>query len=383
MTKLLIDLELEFGRFPIDYCYGEDDFTYTGIEAIDNNKLIQDLNIKLFYIYNDYYEFDTHDVACWFNEEQFHKDIPMLKQLTRELIDELNRVNDGTYFLEDKITVFLELEEQYPNIDNATDDELKKIKESLRMDIPYYKHQSIYTPTSKKLNINNLVLHNLTTYCGQYQLLKVESPQSRIYVSYLANYSDRNDYNKAPNTAISFYENDIEFDGKNGIYNIIKSGNEKQIENFLKRFENNYLFIAPDYTIIGDYSLANNLSNINKSREVLIWLSLMGKVVIPNVSYTTESSFDYVLDGLEDCRIIALNLLRCINRKDEKELFKKFLVKVRERLPMLMEIIVYTTSTNDKEIRKLFEIFDDDDVHIVIPDNKLRNRNKVKNKKIN
>lgn len=107
MKKRLIDLQIDFLRCPILLSDIQDREIFTGIAVIDTNEKIKELNFKIGDMYAGYYECDSHDMACWFNEEQFKKDAPLLLSMLKELVDELNRVNDGSYEVEDRATKYI------------------------------------------------------------------------------------------------------------------------------------------------------------------------------------------------------------------------------------------------------------------------------------
>ncbi len=70
----VIKLMFDFMQGPIwisDFETGE---PLTGIDTIDNDNVIKNLNYKCSQMYTNYYEFDSHDQACWFNEEQQYAD---------------------------------------------------------------------------------------------------------------------------------------------------------------------------------------------------------------------------------------------------------------------------------------------------------------------
>ena len=107
MKKRNITLRLEIFRCPIfnsDINNGE---IYTGIEVIDNDPIVKEINYKLGNKYNDYFEFNSHDKTCYFNEEKIKKDKNVLYELTNQLINRLNEINDGSYIVIDNITDYL------------------------------------------------------------------------------------------------------------------------------------------------------------------------------------------------------------------------------------------------------------------------------------
>ena len=77
---------------------------YTGIPVVDNDKTVQKLNEMIQDIYSSYYEFNSHNQACWFNEEQEKADKEKMIGLIAELKDRLEIINDGTYVIEDMET---------------------------------------------------------------------------------------------------------------------------------------------------------------------------------------------------------------------------------------------------------------------------------------
>lgn len=107
MKKRIIELMIDYLCCPISSSDLQNGEIFTGIDVIDKNKKIIDLNYKIGTMYTDYYEFDSHDQACWFNDEQFHKDKPLLLSMIKELVNELERVNDGSYEVVDRATAYI------------------------------------------------------------------------------------------------------------------------------------------------------------------------------------------------------------------------------------------------------------------------------------
>ena len=76
----------------------------TGIEFIDTDSIIIKINFERADLYTSYYEFDSHDQACWFNKEQQIKDKPKMLELLAKLKARLEELNDGSFEIEDLIT---------------------------------------------------------------------------------------------------------------------------------------------------------------------------------------------------------------------------------------------------------------------------------------
>lgn len=73
----------------------------TGISIIDTDPFIKELNYKCPELYNSYYEFDSHNEACWFNSEKEKSDRDLMLDLISQLLSRLNELNDGSYVVED------------------------------------------------------------------------------------------------------------------------------------------------------------------------------------------------------------------------------------------------------------------------------------------
>ena len=76
----------------------------TGIEVIDTDSIIIKINFEMAELYSSYYEFDSHDQACWFNKEQQIKDKTKMLELLGKLKARLEELNDGSFEIEDLIT---------------------------------------------------------------------------------------------------------------------------------------------------------------------------------------------------------------------------------------------------------------------------------------
>lgn len=105
--KKKIEIDIDFLRRPIFASNTITGELFTGIKVIDTNEKIKEINIRIGDMWDNYYEFDSHNQGCWFNEEQFKKDRSQILSLLKELIDELNRMNDGSYEIEDRATEYI------------------------------------------------------------------------------------------------------------------------------------------------------------------------------------------------------------------------------------------------------------------------------------
>lgn len=59
-------------------------------------------------MFDDYYEFDPHDMACYFNKEKQKQEKPIMLDLLKQLNDRLAEINDGSFVVKDYITDYLQ-----------------------------------------------------------------------------------------------------------------------------------------------------------------------------------------------------------------------------------------------------------------------------------
>lgn len=70
-------------------------------DLIDNDDQLQTINKQIEDLYDSYYEFDSHDLPCWFNEEKEREDKPKMLALLKRMNDRLSELNDGSFEVED------------------------------------------------------------------------------------------------------------------------------------------------------------------------------------------------------------------------------------------------------------------------------------------
>lgn len=113
-----------------------------------------------------------------------------------------------------------------------------------------------------------------------------------------------------------------------------------------------------------------------KARIISIWLTCeCGINVIPLITYSNEQSFEYFLDGLEDCEIVCFSLKNSMVSTKDRMLLIEALKQTVDKLKHLKEILVYSVSYNDKKVRDIFAYAIENNIKITIPNNRLRQRN--------
>lgn len=227
----------------------------------------------------------------------------------------------------------------------------------------------------KLLNLNFTTYTNQTYSIGKYDFPYI-SCKTIIYPDYLALYSEVQNYNKTPSTCVCFYQYDFLFDGINGLFSAIYYNDKRLLNKFRERFKDVRYFISPDYSQCGDINRIENLYRLFKARIVSLWLILeMGSIVIPNITYADENYFEYMLDGMENCNVVAFSVKGSMREVYQKELLIKAIKYTVDKMKNLSRIIVYSSSTNDEVVLELFSYATYHGIEVIIPNNILRERN--------
>jgi RNA polymerase-binding transcription factor DksA len=79
----------------------DEDGISTNYDLIDNDKELAKLNEETRKLFDSYYEFDSHDQGCWFNEELERRTKDQMLELIRKIKNRLSEINDGTFKVED------------------------------------------------------------------------------------------------------------------------------------------------------------------------------------------------------------------------------------------------------------------------------------------
>ena len=89
----------EYTHGPIWVC--DEDGISTDYELIDDDSILQELNDETENLYSSYYEFNSHNQACWFNEELEKSTSRETLELITKIKDRLSEINDGSFIIED------------------------------------------------------------------------------------------------------------------------------------------------------------------------------------------------------------------------------------------------------------------------------------------
>ncbi len=96
-----VKLENEFLCGAI-WVLGEDGITTEGkLPLVEDDPVVLELNKEIAEMYDSYFEFDSHDQGCWFNEAQRKADREKMLSLLARLRVRLEEINDGSLVVVD------------------------------------------------------------------------------------------------------------------------------------------------------------------------------------------------------------------------------------------------------------------------------------------
>lgn len=233
------------------------------------------------------------------------------------------------------------------------------------------------TNLKKLLNLGILEYTNITTKYGKYDMPYV-CCKTLPTIDYLATYSQPCTYHHSPNTAVTFFEYDIFFDGLYGLWNAIYYGVQELQEFYIERFQGVRYFIAPDFSKCGDVSEAENNHRQFRSRIVAIWLTMnLHALVIPLVSCANDIGMQYMLDGMQDCSVVAFNAKGPMGNPRQLEILKRSIKRTVDSLHKLRMILVYSSSPDIEKVLSIFQYAIDSGIDVQVPDNMLQSRNRL------
>lgn len=104
MRKLIIMLDFVSGPLWKDIYDAKKKELVTGIDVVDNDEYIQNLDDKISNLYSSYYKINYNDEALYFDKEQEKKDKYKMLGLLEKLRKRLDELNDGSFEIDDRET---------------------------------------------------------------------------------------------------------------------------------------------------------------------------------------------------------------------------------------------------------------------------------------
>lgn len=155
-----------------------------------------------------------------------------------------------------------------------------------------------------------------------------------------------------------FYEFDCKFDGRDGIYNILKYGTEEEVQQLIEELKEFAFVVCPDYSVYGNFPNYKQIDSMSRSREVGYILSTYGIKVIVNFRATYEWTYELALTGICYNGIVSIGTLGCLRDKESRTLLKNSVQALVEYIKPRI-IIVYGYAPDD-----IFQVARDSDIDI-------------------
>lgn len=236
----------------------------------------------------------------------------------------------------------------------------------------------------KEIDLRELLLlkyekyTNKSYYVGNYDISSLYC-NTDVFPDYIALYNEKSYYHKTKFTAVGFFQYDEEFDGQNGLYNAIYYNNKKDLAKFKKRFEGVRFVFSPDYSLIEDSDMAENIYRLKKMRVVSLWfIHEIGAIVIPLITFPSFDFLNYCLEGLENSTVVGISTKGHISESYEYNILCKTIKYLVESKPNLKAIVVYDVCGDESKTNNSFKIAEDAGIKIIIPKNSLKIQNEKK-----
>lgn len=146
-------------------------------------------------------------------------------------------------------------------------------------------------------------------------------------------------YTKAKQNDIENNHKTIHFFTYDWLFNNVYEKPEVAIE----KLDQYYALLTPEFSMYSDMPMARQIDSVFKNRWCGAYWQKHGKLVIPTISWSSEESFDFCFDGIQEGSVVAVSTY---SREDcEKEFmygYNKMIEKIRPSA-----IICYGTPFKD------------------------------------
>lgn len=180
---------------------------------------------------------------------------------------------------------------------------------------------------------------------GFYQVPKIGDIDIKKPIG-LVLWSNRKQCKEKQQYGLVFYEFDSKFDGKDGIYNILKYGTDEDVQQLVNELKEFAFVVCPDYSVYGNFPNYKQIEAMSKSREVGYILSSYGIKIVVNYRATYEWSYELALTGMCFRPIVAIGTLGALRDKESRTLLKNSIDALVEYVNPRC-IIVYGYAPND------------------------------------
>ena len=182
-------------------------------------------------------------------------------------------------------------------------------------------------------------LKNANFNTGFYQVPEIDYVEIEKPVG-LVLWSNRHRCKDKSHHGLIFYEYDCKFDGKDGIYNILKYGTDDETQHLIDELKEFAFVVCPDYSVYGNFPNYKQIDAMSRSREVGYILSTYDIKVIVNYRATYEWTYELALTGICYNGIVSIGTLGCLIDNESKLLLKNSIIALVEAVEPRI-IIVY------------------------------------------
>lgn len=160
--------------------------------------------------------------------------------------------------------------------------------------------------TSARMRSNPLFMRNAYLVCGRWgiPIVKRQSLDLREISLIACSDTRAHDNEKNKRCGVHFFVDDYRFEG---IY--------RNPQKSLRKFSQYAFLLTPDGSTYADMNPWRQLESIAHSRWCGAYWQSKGLTVIPTISWSTPSSFEFCFDGVEKNAIVAIGMIGCKRNK--------------------------------------------------------------------
>ena len=131
-----------------------------------------------------------------------------------------------------------------------------------------------------------------------------------------------------------------------------------------------------DFSELGDIHKIENNYRLFKGQIIGLWFMFeIGAKVIPNITFPTEESADFTLNGYEECSVAAMSTKAHMDDPAENLRLRANICLTVDKMPNLKALIAYDVCSTNDDALDTISYASQKGVHIIIPDNTLKARN--------
>ena len=165
-------------------------------------------------------------------------------------------------------------------------------------------------------------------FVGKYSMPKIE-PITNAKILNLLTFNYAKTCLSPAQYHLCFYIDDYQFE---------RLWNEPQ--KYLYLLEQFKGLIGPDFSMYRDFPVILNIYNCWRNKVLTAYWQKLGLEVIPNVSWSDESSYDWCFDGLPKNSILAVSTNGVLKDKVAKAMFIAGFREMKRRLQPIKVVIV-------------------------------------------